>query len=75
MLGHHLAPGDRFNVVEFNSHARALFAVPMPVDPAQIIMVWHKRSTASPGHQWLRDRIAEILQPLDDGEIPAGETS
>ena len=27
-----LAPGDRFNVVEFNSVTRALFGAPMPVD-------------------------------------------
>ena len=31
-----LQPGDRFNVIEFNSRARALFAVPMPVDPATL---------------------------------------
>jgi Ca-activated chloride channel family protein len=29
-----LAPGDRFNVIEFNSRSRPLFAAPMPVDPA-----------------------------------------
>ena len=31
-----LAPGDRFNVIEFNSRSRALFSVPMAVDPATI---------------------------------------
>ena len=31
-----LKPGDRFNVIEFNSRTRALFAEPMPVDPAAI---------------------------------------
>jgi Ca-activated chloride channel family protein len=31
-----LRPGDRFNVVEFNSHARALFAAPLPADPATL---------------------------------------
>jgi Ca-activated chloride channel family protein len=31
-----LSPGDRFNVIEFNSRARALFASPVPVDPATI---------------------------------------
>ena len=31
-----LKPGDRFNVIEFNSRARALFAAPMPVDPATL---------------------------------------
>jgi len=27
-----LAPGDRFNVIEFNTHARKLFDAPLPVD-------------------------------------------
>jgi Ca-activated chloride channel family protein len=31
-----LQPGDRFNVIEFNSTARALFGAPMPVDPATV---------------------------------------
>ena len=31
-----LSPGDRFNVIEFNSRARPLFEVPMPVDPATL---------------------------------------
>ena len=31
-----LAPGDRFNVIEFNSRSRPLFEAPMPVDPATI---------------------------------------
>jgi Ca-activated chloride channel family protein len=31
-----LAPGDRFNVIEFNSRTRALFAAPMPVDETTI---------------------------------------
>jgi hypothetical protein len=37
----------------------------MPVDTVEIIMVWHKRSTASPGNLWLRSQIADILQSLD----------
>lgn len=31
-----LQPGERFNVIEFNSNARPLFAAPMPVDPATL---------------------------------------
>ncbi|HVF63654.1 MAG TPA: marine proteobacterial sortase target protein [Casimicrobiaceae bacterium] len=31
-----LSPGDRFNVIEFNSRARPLFEQPMPVDSATI---------------------------------------
>jgi len=45
----------------------AIYEAPMPLDLAQITMVWHRRSTSSAAHQWLRDRIADILQPLDDG--------
>jgi DNA-binding transcriptional LysR family regulator len=38
----------------------------MPVDTAQIIIVWHKRYSASPAHVWLRDQIAALLEPLDE---------
>jgi Ca-activated chloride channel family protein len=31
-----LQPGDRFNVIEFNSNTRALFTAPMPVDRATL---------------------------------------
>jgi Ca-activated chloride channel family protein len=31
-----LRPGDRFNVIEFNSVTRTLFGAPMPVDPATL---------------------------------------
>jgi Ca-activated chloride channel family protein len=31
-----LSPGDRFNVIEFNSVTRALFGAPMPVDTATL---------------------------------------
>jgi Ca-activated chloride channel homolog len=31
-----LSPGDRFNVIEFNSVTRTLFGAPMPVDPATL---------------------------------------
>ncbi|MGP1394930.1 MAG: LysR family transcriptional regulator [Inquilinaceae bacterium] len=48
----------------------AVYRTPMPVDPALIVMIWHKRSTATPPHRWLRELIAEILLPLDDGEGP-----
>ncbi len=31
-----LLPGDRFNVIEFNSYSTPLFVAPMPVDPATL---------------------------------------
>lgn len=43
---------------------------PMPVDPVLISMIWHKRSTATPAHRWLRAFIAETLLPLNDGQAP-----
>ena len=49
----------------------SIYSAPMPIDLAQIAMVWHRRSTSAPGHCWLRDRIAEILSPLDNAD-PAG---
>jgi DNA-binding transcriptional LysR family regulator len=44
-----------------------VYEAPMPVDHALITMIWHKRSTATPEHRWLRDLIAEILLPLNAG--------
>lgn len=38
---------------------------PMPVDPVEICMVWHRRASTSPAHRWLRGVIAGILAPLD----------
>jgi hypothetical protein len=41
----------------------SVYCAPMPIDPVQIAMVWHRRSTSAPGHCWLRDRIAESCHP------------
>lgn len=47
-----------------------VYKPPMPIDPALITMVWHRRSSATPAHRWLRDLIAEILAPLnEDGMV------
>lgn len=51
----------------------SIYEPPMPVDRAHLIMAWHKRTTASPGHRWLRDCITDIVAPLDDGP-PARES-
>jgi Ca-activated chloride channel family protein len=68
-----LQPGDRFNVVEFTSHARALFAVPMPVDPATLgrarSFVVRCAPTAAP----MREALALALAPRDRaGPAPGG---
>ncbi len=36
---------------------------PMPIDPVRLSMIWHRRSTSN--HEWLRQRIAAILLPLE----------
>ncbi len=44
----------------------ALYRPPMDLAPALIVGIWHRRSNANPAHCWLRERIAEILKPLDE---------
>lgn len=50
----------------------SIYRPPMPVDPVLISMIWHRRSSATPEHRWLRELIAEILAPLSEGglELP-----
>ncbi len=59
-----LQPRDRFNVIEFNSHSRALFATPMPVDPATL---GRARSFVTGlkanGGTEMREALALALQP------------
>ncbi|MDQ2090980.1 LysR family transcriptional regulator [Marimonas arenosa] len=38
-----------------------IFRPPMPIAPAQLCMVWHRRASHDPAHTWLRDQIARIL--------------
>ncbi|MAS12444.1 MAG: LysR family transcriptional regulator [Nitratireductor sp.] len=48
----------------------AIYKPPMPIEPALIVGVWHKRSTDNPAHRWMRGVIADILLPLNEGERP-----
>jgi DNA-binding transcriptional LysR family regulator len=43
----------------------SIYRAPMPLAPAQICLVWHKRNTGSPAHRWLRDVIMDQLRPID----------
>ena len=45
----------------------SVYEPPMAVAPAEIAMVWHRRYSASPPHEWLRGQILELMQRLDDG--------
>ncbi|MDK1483051.1 LysR family transcriptional regulator, partial [Sinorhizobium sp. 6-117] len=44
---------------------------PMPIEPPLIIAVWHRRSTSSPLHRWIRERIIGLMRPLNEGERTA----
>lgn len=49
-----------------NSANLDVFAPPIPVDPARLFLIWRRRFSDSPPHQWLRERITELLHPLND---------
>ncbi|EAR50391.1 transcriptional regulator, LysR family protein [Oceanicola granulosus HTCC2516] len=46
------------------------FALPMPLEPPVIGMMWHRRSSATPAHAWLREQIVELMTPLNAGLAP-----
>lgn len=43
-----------------------VYRPPMPIEPAVICMIWHKRMGAVPAHRWLREQVYEALAPLDE---------
>ena len=47
-----------------------IYRVPIPVGAAKIYMIWHRRATHTPAHRWMRERIARVLLPLNEGEGP-----
>lgn len=42
-----------------------VFEPPMPIATAEIIMIWHKRSSANPAHGWLRGLVGDILVGME----------
>jgi DNA-binding transcriptional LysR family regulator len=44
----------------------SLFEPPVPMPSPLIGMAWHRRTTASPPHQWLRETVAQLLRQLDE---------
>jgi DNA-binding transcriptional LysR family regulator len=43
----------------------AIYAPPVQVPPPRLCMIWHRRHTTAPAHQWLRSIIRRVLAPLD----------
>ena len=54
-LAHRIAGSANLNV----------FEPPIPVDPARLVLIWHRRFSESPPHLWLRSQITELLHPLN----------
>ncbi|MGS4919637.1 MULTISPECIES: LysR family transcriptional regulator [Mameliella] len=54
-LAHRIADSANLNV----------FEPPIPVDPARLVLIWHRRFSESPPHLWLRSRITQLLHPLN----------
>lgn len=54
--------------------ALAIYVPPMPIDPALICMIWHKRNTSQATHRWLRETILQLISRLnaDVSEIGRG---
>jgi DNA-binding transcriptional LysR family regulator len=45
-----------------------IYIPPMPINPALICMIWHKRNTTHPTHRWLRELVLKLLSRLDAEE-------
>lgn len=47
-----------------------IYLPPMPLEPVLILACWHKRVSHAPFHKWMRNRVCDLLSPLNDGDIP-----
>jgi len=45
----------------------SIFQPPVPIDPVQLTVVWHRRFSKSPHHLWLKSQIHELLGQYDSG--------
>ncbi|MCB1423377.1 MAG: LysR family transcriptional regulator [Nitratireductor sp.] len=47
-----------------------IYKPPILIRLPTMCLFWHKRSTSTPAHRWLRGQIAAIMNPLNEGEPP-----
>lgn len=47
-----------------------VFQTPTPIQLSQFGMIWHKKTTSSAAHKWLRNLISELVEPLNANEAP-----
>ena len=48
----------------------SIYEMPMPVPVLPLVMMWHERFDSHPAHRWMRDLLAELLAPLNEGFDP-----
>lgn len=49
----------------------ATFAIPLPLPPQPVRMVWHRRHAADPAHAWLRECLAQAMRgPVAPPPLP-----
>jgi DNA-binding transcriptional LysR family regulator len=47
-----------------------VYSNPFKVVPEILYLYWHRRNTDDPEHRWMRERILELLEPLDEIRHP-----
>ena len=48
----------------------SIYQPPLAIDQVKIVLIWHKRFTGNPAHRWMRDLIAKVMLPLNEGYPP-----
>jgi DNA-binding transcriptional LysR family regulator len=41
-----------------------IYQAPVPLGPARIFLIWHKRNAANAAHAWFRNLVLDVLRPL-----------
>ena len=70
---------DKFALSIANELGLRIYSLPFKTKLIPLHLYWHKRHTGDPEHRWMRERILELLEPLDADRHPvslggAGET-
>lgn len=48
----------------------SMYHLPFHIPSAEICMIWHRRYTSSPAHQWLREKVSGVLAEVDAMSFP-----
>src|SRR5262249_40063785 len=65
-----LVPTWFANSIGEQLHLRS-FALPFDMPRVALNLFWHRRHTNDPEHRWMRERMLELLRPIDLLHQPA----